>query len=192
MSPLKRWPAWTSRRMKIDATNDAATPRMQSVCEAARPIFGPQSPTMIDAMSGANGTIKYRPRTLTASLIVDVPRSSAQPPLRLDVDRAGVAEKEHEDRKADRGLGGGDGQDEEHEHLPRHVAQVAREGDEVQVDGEQHELDRHQHDDDVAAIEEDARHADREQDRSQHEVMRKRRCAQCHVVTPYAIPASRR
>ena len=36
----------------------------------------------------------------------------------LDVDRADVAEQQHQDREADRRLGGGDGEDEEHEHLP--------------------------------------------------------------------------
>src|SRR5262245_32412359 len=49
-----------------------------------------------------------------------------------------------------------------------------REGDEVQVDREQHQLDRHQQHDQVAAVEEDADHADREQDRAQHQEVRKR------------------
>jgi hypothetical protein len=55
-SPLKAWPACTSRAMTIDATNAAATPRMHSQCETLRPIFGPHRPTTIDATSGANGT----------------------------------------------------------------------------------------------------------------------------------------
>ena len=74
--------------------------------------------------------------------------------------------------------GGGDGQDEEHEDLPRHVAQVARERDEIEVDREQHELDGHEQDDDVLPVEEDARHADGEQDGAQHEKMRQRRRCQ--------------
>src|SRR5439155_15979302 len=78
----------------------------------------------------------------------------------LDVDRADVAEKKHQDREPDRRLGGGDGQYEENEHLSRHVVEEARERDEIEVDGEQHQLDRHQQDDHVPAIEKDAGHAD--------------------------------
>ena len=42
--------------MTIDATNEAATPRMHSQCEMLRPSFGPQSPATIDASRGASGT----------------------------------------------------------------------------------------------------------------------------------------
>ena len=76
-----------------------------------------------------------------------------------------VAEQHDQDREADRRLGRRDGQDEEHEHLPGEVAEEVRERDEVEVDREQHQLDRHQQHDHVLAVEEDADHADREQDR---------------------------
>src|SRR5206468_465702 len=46
------------------------------------------------------------------------------------------------------------------------------EGDEIDVYREQDQLDRHQHQDHVAAIEENAEHADREQDRRDGQVMR--------------------
>jgi len=36
------------------------------------------------------------------------------------------------------------------------VAEIGREGDQVDIDGKQNELDRHQNDDDVLAIENDA------------------------------------
>src|SRR5690606_21339504 len=88
-----------------------------------------------------------------------------------DVDRAAVAEQRDQDRQADRRLRGGHRQDEEHEDLPRLVAEVAREGHEVDVDREQHQLDRHQQDDDVLAVEEDARDADAEQHRAQRKVV---------------------
>src|SRR5690606_34426156 len=47
------------------------------------------------------------------------------------------------------------------------VAQLTREGDEVDVDRQQHQLDRHQQHDDVLAVEEDAREADAEQHRAE-------------------------
>ena len=37
---------------------DTATPAMQSQCDTGRPSFGPNSPTTIDATSGASGTIR--------------------------------------------------------------------------------------------------------------------------------------
>ena len=52
-----------------------------------------------------------------------------------------------DDRQPDRGLGGGDGHDEEDDHLAVHRPQAAGEGDEGQVDGVQHQLDRHEDDD---------------------------------------------
>ena len=113
---------------------------------------------MIDARSGASGTHRY----------------------------SDVAEQEHEDGEDDRGFRSGNGQDEEHEDLARHVAQVAGECDEVEIHGEQHELDRHQHDDHVAAVQENARDADREQDRAQNEVVRQRRRRENrHVLLPF-------
>ena len=51
------------------------------------------------------------------------------------------------------------------EDLPGQVMQEGREGDEVEVHGEQDQLDRHQDDDDVLAVQEDAEHAEREEDR---------------------------
>jgi hypothetical protein len=109
-----------------------------------------------------------------------------------DVDRSDVAEQEDEDREPDGRLGRGDGQDEEHEHLPGHVAQEARERDEVDIDREQHQLDRHQHDEHVAPIEEYPRHADGEQDRAQHEIVRQRRHGnRKHSRTSLMGPATR-
>src|SRR5207244_9703578 len=53
----------------------------------------------------------------------------------------------------------------------RHVEDV-RESYEVKNNREQHQLDRHQEHDHVAAVEEDADDADREEDRGEHQVMR--------------------
>ena len=57
---------------------------------------------------------------------------------------------------------------------PVRSPRIGREGDQVDVHREQDQLDRHQHQDDVAAIEEDAEHADREQDRGDGEIMAER------------------
>ena len=48
---------------------------------------------------------------------------------------------------------------------PDQIVQKGGEGDEIDVHRQQDQLDRHQDDDDVLAVEEDAEHAEREQDR---------------------------
>src|SRR5690606_29755673 len=83
-------------------------------------------------------------------------------------------------------LGGGDGEDEEHEHLAGGVVQVAGEGDEIHVGGEQQELDRHEDDDQVLAVQEDAHHADGEQDRTEDEVV----AEGYHLSPPPVSPVS--
>src|SRR5512143_3188030 len=91
----------------------------------------------------------------------------------VDGDVAAVAEEGDEDRKPHRRLRRRHGQHEHGEDLPHHVAEVDREGDEVDVHRQQDELDAHQDDDDVLAVHEDAEDPDREQDRGDREVMRK-------------------
>ena len=83
--------------------------------------------------------------------------------------RLPFAEQHHQDGEADRGFRGGHGQDEEHEHLPRQVAQVVREGDEVEIHREQHQLDAHQQQQHVLAIDEDAGDAQAEEDARQQQ-----------------------
>src|SRR3954471_20000403 len=82
----------------------------------------------------------------------------------LNRDGAAVAEIDDQDGKADGGLGGGHGQDEQREHLSYQVAQIGGEGDEVDVDRQQDQFHRHQDDDDVLAVQENAQHPDGEQD----------------------------
>ena len=45
-------------------------------------------------------------------------------PQVFDVDRADVAEQQHQDRESDRRLGRGDREDEEHENLARDIVEV--------------------------------------------------------------------
>ena len=99
----------------------------------------------------------------------------------VDRDRAAAAEEDDEDGEADRGFGGGDGEHEHRQHLAGQIAEIGREGDEVDVHREQDQLDRHQHQDDVAAVEEDAEHADREQDRGDGQIMARGR-SQLHPL----------
>src|SRR5271169_5523475 len=111
----------------------------------------------------------------------------------LDIDRADVAEEQHQDREPDGRLRGGAGEDEEDEYLPGGIAEETREGDEVEVDGEQHQLDGHEHDEHVAPVEENPDHADREQDRPEDQVMRQRRLRQVrHVAPPWCRRTERR
>ena len=63
------------------------------------------------------------------------------------------------------------GQHEHREDLSDHVVQEHAERDEIDVHGEQDELDRHEDDDDVLPVEEDAEHAQHEQDRADHDIM---------------------
>src|SRR4051794_27608016 len=100
---------------------------MHSECDIDRPSFGPNSPTMIAAASGASGTIRY-------SVGVATLRLSLERVEILDVDRADIAEHQHQNSEADCRFGGSDRQDEKDEHLAGHVAQIARERDEVEVD----------------------------------------------------------
>src|SRR6187401_1020085 len=97
----------------------------------------------------------------------------------LDRDRPGVPEEADEDGEADRSLRGGDGEHEEREDLPDQVAEMRREGHEVDVYREQHQLDRHQDDDDVLAVDEDSEDAGDEQDRRDRQIMREPDHAPC-------------
>src|SRR6187402_3470488 len=133
---LKRAPCEpTCQSTKVDRTKAIVTPRMVTMCEPRRPTCRPNSPAMTAPASGASGIARR-----TASEICGAAmrvRSALEGVELVDRDRRAGAEQDDEDRQADRRLGGGDGEDEEHEHLSRHVAEVVREGDEVEVDGEQ-------------------------------------------------------
>src|SRR3569832_2365902 len=80
-----------------------------------------------------------------------------------------VAEQQHQDREADRAFRSGHGEDEEHEHLAVHVAQVVGERHEVGVDRQQHQFDAHQQHDQVAAVQEDADDGQREEHRAERQ-----------------------
>src|SRR3954468_23970323 len=87
------------------------------------------------------------------------------------VDRGGPAGPgdRHYDREPRDDLRGGDDHDEERHDLAVDGATGAGERDQGQVHRVEHQLDAHEHDDGVAP-DEDADGADREQDRSEHEV----------------------
>src|ERR1700704_2863534 len=153
----------TCMKTKTEQTNETSTARIVTRCAPARPITRPKRPATIAPNSGASGMIRYR-----VFIPVVLPFEGIQV---FDVDRIQVPEKNDQDGETDRRLGRRHRQDEEHEHLSGGIAEETGEGDEVQVHGEQHQLDRHQQHDDVAPVQEDADHADREQDRAQHKVM---------------------
>src|SRR5215469_5941013 len=136
------------------------------VCAPARPMRRPPRPATTDASSGSSGirssTVGLSGCTSSALQRVDV----------LDLDGAALAEQHHENREADRGLGRGNRENEEHEYLPVQVPEVAREGDEVEVGGEQQQLDAHQEQDEVLAVEEDTGYCDGEQHRGERQLLR--------------------
>src|SRR5436309_8096168 len=157
---MKRAPSTaTAYRTQSEIRNETSTPRIVTVCAPARPICLPNRPATIAPTSGAIGTTV---RSAGESVVAMSARSALERVELVDGDRRARSEQHDQDRQADRRFGGGDGEDEEHEDLAGHVAEVVREGDEVQVDGEQHQLDRHQQDDQVLAVEEDADHRERE------------------------------
>src|SRR5690606_1207730 len=87
----------------------------------------------------------------------------------LDVDALLPAEQDHQDRKADRGLRCRHSHDEENVDLAVQITELACKSDEIEVHREQHELDAHEQQDHVLAVQEDARHAQREQQTGQQQ-----------------------
>src|SRR6185436_3791775 len=63
------------------------------------------------------------------------------------------------------------GEHDQREDLADDVAEKRRERHQVDVDGEQDQFDRHQDDDDVLAVEKDAENPEREQDRSDRQIV---------------------
>src|SRR5690606_3125812 len=139
-----------------ERTKATSTPRMVAPCEARRPMTlppkaVPSTPAMSEPTRGASGTAS----SVEADSVLLMFRSALQRIEFFDADRRLVAEQQHEDGEADGCFGGRHGEDEEHEDLAVQIAQVVREGHEVQVDRQQHELDGHEQHDQVAAVEED-------------------------------------
>src|SRR5437016_10791242 len=81
-----------------------------------------------------------------------------------------MAKHGNDDRKTDYGLGGGHRHDKEHDDLPLHRTQVARERNEGQIHGVEHQLDGHQ-DHDQIPPHQDPDHADGENHRAENQVV---------------------
>src|SRR5512133_3069584 len=89
----------------------------------------------------------------------------------LNRDRATIAVENNQDCEADSGFRGGNCQHQQRVNLSDDVAEMGREGDQVDVDREQDQLDRHQDNDDVLPVEENSENPEREQDRSDSQIM---------------------
>src|SRR5579875_977697 len=101
------------------------------------------------------------------------------------VDRLAVAENHQNDSQADGRLGCRHRHHEEDDRLPVDVAPGAAQRDEGQVDGVEHQLDRHE-DDDYVAAQQNAEHADTEQNRAEpHKIAGRDH----HGAPPGALPA---
>src|SRR5690606_30756667 len=157
--------------MMTDRTKATATPRMVTVCAPARPICLPNSPARMAPARGASGTSRY---SVCISIISASPLLALEAVEIVDVDGRQVTEENHQDGQADRSFCGGDGQNEDHEHLAVKVIHVAGERNEIHVDGEQHQLDGHQQNDQVLAVQEDSDDGDAEQHRAENQIMRQR------------------
>src|SRR5688572_29240325 len=160
MVALKRAPsATTLLSVMAEMMKAISTPRMVIECDARRPIrlppnLVPKRPVMTEPARGASGTASNVDAERVALMWI---RPSTLERVELvDVDVRLVAEQQDQQRQPDGRLGGRHRQDEEHEDLSVHVAQVVGEGNEVHVHGQQHQLDGHQQDDQVLAVQEDA------------------------------------
>src|SRR5579859_1363285 len=155
------WPAsTTSMNTNTDSTADAATRRDVTSWAALSPITRPNRPAMAEPSSGR--------KTIAACI-----RLALHPVDVFDGDGPAVTEEHHDDGQADRGFSRGDGQHEHGEDLSVQIPQEMRKRDEIDIDCEQDQLDRHHDDDDVLAVQEDAEHAQREQDAGDGQVVRK-------------------
>ena len=87
-------------------------------------------------------------------------------------DGAAIAEIDDEDGKPDRGFRCRDRQNEKRKNLPCEISEIDRKRHKIDVHREQDQLDGHQDDDDILAVDENAEHADREEQRGQDQIMR--------------------
>src|SRR5688572_30766510 len=122
---------------------------------------------MTAAISGSSGIATRSWRLSTGALALH--RRQV-----IDVDAAPFAEQHDEDREPDRRLGRCHREHEEHEHLAVDVAEITGERHEVEVRGEEQELHAHEKENDVLAVEKNAGHGEREQDRRERQKLRKR------------------
>src|SRR5579862_1695715 len=157
-------PLWARipRNTRMPSAIAASSAPQVTTCEKRSPIVRPKNPAIAAASSGRKTTSAAAIAIGSAPHHVDV----------LDLDRAAIAEVDDQDGEADRRFRRRHRQDEHRKDLPRQIVQHDREGDEIDVDREQHQFDRHHDDDDVLAVEKNAEHAGREQDRRNRQVMR--------------------
>src|SRR5215210_5360352 len=142
-------------------------------------------PTIANAANGSAGMSQAS--TMVGLLVlqqVDV----------LDLDGVAQAVDRDHDRQPDGRLGGGDGHDEDREHLAGQLLRgvdVAGERDHHDVDRVQHQLDREQDADGIAPRER-AVHPDAKEDDRQHEEVLQANRYEHHGPTPLARSRSRR
>src|SRR3982751_2227664 len=102
-----------------EAANEIATEAMVTVCANVRPSFHPRKPARIAPTSGENAAMQESVNRSIFILLVTPAQAGAQSSFQasqiIHVDRPQIPEERHQDREADRRLGGGHRQDEEHE-----------------------------------------------------------------------------
>src|SRR5580704_9943709 len=143
MMRASSWPKPTRTRAIHDSSMAANRKTVVTSSDGRGPMTRPNSPAIRQPSNGSRTIAWYM--ACSALHQVDV----------FDRDRAAVAVVSNQDRKPDRRLGCRDGENQQRVDLAHEIAEMTREGDQVDVDGKQDELDRHQDDDDVLAIEKD-------------------------------------
>src|SRR4051812_3747311 len=155
MVPLKVAPSSTALSVCSDRISAISTPRIVTVWDVLRPTMLPKNlvpnkPAITAPASGASGTASKRlglrscPAMLNLNryvfeFLTEIAENLAFEPVQVfHIDGVQITEHDHQDRKADCRFGSRHGQDEEDKDLPRRVAQVVREGDEVHVHCQQH------------------------------------------------------
>src|SRR5688572_31410173 len=142
MVALKRAPSTTTDfSVMAEMMKATSTPRMVSECVTLRPMwlppnFVPNRPATAAPTRGASGTASRVDAERVALILL----STLERVEFVYVDARLVAEQQDQQREADGRFGRRHRQDEEHEDLAVHVAQVVRESHEVHVDREQHQL----------------------------------------------------
>src|SRR5208337_4703259 len=114
-------PPATWKKAIHDRTNETASSPVVTSSAPRAPIQRPSTPAIRKPKSGRKTIRSYMAPTALQGIDV------------FDRDRAAIAEVGDEDRKADRRLRRGDGQNEQREGLSPQVAGVGREGDEVDI-----------------------------------------------------------
>src|SRR5262245_29901280 len=172
----------TAQSTKTERTNEAPTVKQATKLVFARPMNRPSTPQRKAPASGRATITQRRLARFSGAgygsmkglrTSASIGRSEPHGPDVVDVHRAAAPEHGDDHRQSDGGLGGRDGDDEERRQVTHVHARIAGEGEEGEVGGVEHHLDAHEDHQRVAA-DQDAEHAQAEEQGGQEEVVLQR------------------